>query len=317
VSLARVLESDAILSERNESDEEVASVDIWESFVGGLENIIRKQGLVRVIGALSSIAAVLLGLGVVVDRETTFRFASFFVVALLFVTCIAFYLDRHRLQRDLNEAAEVLDRYGDEIFSRQNSDSFDIKEWREEQHIGKHGNTTLCRWFTLVVKTQELQTFWHRVHMTTRRQDFKYKKRFSVEARPFDGNFQLGARFPVTLTWQNHSASIFIHLDRAYSPGEEVPVYLQIYWPEYAMDLLDREIVDPTEWEFHRHIGRLQVTMSFDKKVKIEKDFRITPFQGTPSPRQTRGGDRNHRIEFLYESPPQKTPVGFRIERTL
>jgi hypothetical protein len=287
---------------------------MWESFIEFLERLIREYGLIKIVIGMAAVAGALLGLGVVVSEEMLIVFAGASLIALLLVICVALMVDRHRLRRDLAEDAEVLDRYGQEIVSRQNSQSFTIKDWREEQYIEKHGDTTFSRRITLIVGNQPLQTFWHKVHMTTGRQDYGYRKKFRIEARTFDGD-ELGVRFPITRTWEGHSISVFIHLDRSYGPGEEVPVYLQIYWPEYTKDLVEGNLVDPTEWEFHRKCENIEVTMSFAKRLRIRRDFHISPFPGTPRPNQSRGPDKRRRIEFAYPNPPQKTPIGFRLER--
>lgn len=290
--------------------------DAWESFIEYLEDLVRRYGLVKILIGLATLAGALLGLGIVVNGETLIRFSGGLIIIVLLFTCLALIIDRRRLYRDNADTVEVLDRYGREIKARLTPEAFSIKEWREEQHLSKGGDTTLCRWFTLVVGPQPVQTFWHRVSMTTPRTDFKYKRKLKVEARTFDENLQIGVRMPTTEMWEQHVVTLFIHLDRAYQPGETVRVFLNIFWPQFNKELIDRNLVDPTEWEFHREVGRFQFMMSFDKSVRIRRNLTITPFPSTPAPTQTRGADDCLRIEFAYDNPPTRTPVGFRVERT-
>jgi hypothetical protein len=288
---------------------------MWESITDLLEDLVVRYGLVKIIGALAGLAGALLALGVVVNQETLVRFAGGFLIIVLLTTCVALSVDRRRLRRTLSERDEVLERYGDDLVAKQTSDSFHVKEWLEEQNIGPKGHTTILRWFTLVVGDQPLQTFWHKAEMTTRRQDFKYRKKFDIEVRTFDENRELGVRLPTTITWDEHSVNVFIHLDRIYDPGEEVRVRLQYYWPEFTKELIDRKTVDPTEWVFHRRVEKVAVTMLFDKRLRIRNNFAITRRPQTPEPTQSAGADGSHKIEFAFQNPPIETLVGFSVER--
>lgn len=214
----------------------------------------------------------------------------------------------------MGEGVQVLDRYAAEIVGRQTTDSFEIKDWSEEQFIGKHGDTKICRRFILSVGEQPLQTFWHKVHMTTNRNDTKYRKKLTIEARPFGVGDELGARYLLTQSWQGHVCSVFIHLDRAYGKGDEVPVQLNIYWPEFTKNLIDEKGVEPTEWEFHRKVGRIKVSMYFDKSLKIRDALRITPMQDPPKVALKKLDDGSRRIDFEYENPPQEKSIGFHVE---
>jgi hypothetical protein len=104
-------------------------------------------------------------------------------------------------------------------------------------------------------------------------------------------------------------------LDRVYKPGEVVRVHLHYEWPEFLKTLIDQDIVEPTEWMFRRKVEVIRVTMSFDKKLGINRDFAITPYPNTDRPKQSSGADGSHKIEFTLEDPPQNTPVGFKVER--
>ena len=42
--------------------------------------------------------------------------------------------------------------------------------------------------------------------------------------------FPLGTTYPLRL---------FVHLDRAYQPGQEVYVYLEVFWPQFCKKLLE------------------------------------------------------------------------------
>lgn len=288
---------------------------MWETTTDFLEDLILRHGLFKVISGLAAFAGALLALGFVVNEETLVRLAGGFLILVLLLTCVALSVDRRRLRRNVSELDEVLERYGDELVAKQNSKSFHVREWLEEQSIGQNGHTTIVRWFVLVVGDQPLQTFWHKAEMTTRRDDLKYRKKFSIEARSFDANRAVGVRMPTTLTWDKHSVNAFIHLDRVYHSGEEVRVRLEYYWPEFTRELIDRKSVDPTEWVFHRDVEKLQVTMLFDKKLGIRNNFAITLRPQTPQPTQTASADGSHKIEFEFLDPPKEVLVGFSLER--
>jgi hypothetical protein len=289
---------------------------MWDSIIEFLEDLIRQHGLMKIATALGGVAGIFAALGFVTDQELLMRAASIFLISLLLLICLALTLDRRHLYRNLAESAEVLDRYGDDIVGRQNENSFEMKEWQEEQFIGKNGDTKMYRWFTLIVGNEPLQTFWHKAEMVTRRSDFKYRKKFRIEARIFDQNKQVGVRLPVTHTWDSHVVRVFVHLDRVYQPGEEVRVRIRFDWPEYTKELIDRKMVDPTEWMFRRKIGRLLVTMIFENEVRIRQDFTITTRPNCPKPIQkSLGRGRGHQIEFSYDQPPMNTIIGFSIER--
>jgi hypothetical protein len=307
---------DAIICRPHGAEAETeADLNISDSFIRILENLIIRNGLVKLLSALAGFAAVLLGLGVVIDRETTFRFAVFVVVVVLLLALVTFNIDRRRLYRNLADASEILDRYGIDLIGRQNSSSFHIKEWREQQYIGQSGNTTIHRWFTLVVGDKPMDMFWHIAQMDTERTDHKYQKKFSLEARTFDENQELGVRLPTTTKWTGHSIRAFMFLDRVYEPGDLLRVHLHYEWPDFLKTLIDQEIVEPTEWIFRRKVEVIQVEMSFAKKLGIDRDFHITPYPNTDRPRQFSGADGCHKIEFSFENPPQDTPVGFKVER--
>ena len=140
---------------------------IWDSFIEFLEDVIRRFGLVKLLIALAAFAGALLGLGFVVSPETLIRIALLFIIALLLLTCLALIIDRHRLRSTISDGTEVLNRYGDEIVARQTADSFDIKEWQDEQYIDKNGDTTIYRRFTLVVGNEPLgaDVLAHNIHV--------------------------------------------------------------------------------------------------------------------------------------------------------
>lgn len=287
----------------------------WASVVRSLEDLIIRYGLFKLLAWLAAFAAVLLGLGVVVDRETAFRFAAFIAVGFLLLSTVAFYIDRRRLYRERAEGRQILDRYGLDLIQRQNAASFHIKEWREEQHVGKRGTTTIHRWFTLVVGDRPLDMFWHIAQMDTDRNDQDYRKKFRFEARVVGAQGDLGVRLLTTTKWTQHSIRAFIFLDRVYERGEEVRVHLHYEWPEFLKTLIDQQLVEPTEWTFRRRVELIHVTMSFDEKIGINHGFAITPYANTPQPRQFAGANRCHTIEFSWADPPQNTPVGFLVER--
>jgi len=288
---------------------------MWDTFVRTLEDLIIRNGLAKLLSLLAGFASLLVGLGVAVDRTTTFRFVTFFIVAVLILALVAFYIDRRRLYRDLADRSKILDRYGIDLIGRQNSGTFQIKDWREEQHIRKGGDATVHRWFTLIVGDQPIDMFWHAAQMDTERTDYSYRKNFRLKARTFDEDQDLGTRLPMTVKWTGHSIRSFIFLDRVYEPNEIIRVHLRYEWPEFLKTLIDQDVVEPTEWIFRRRVERLSVTMSFDKKVGITHDFRITPYANTEKPKQFSGPDRCHRVEFSVENPPQNTPIGFHMER--
>jgi len=287
---------------------------MWESIVDKLQDLVVEYGPYKLVAALATLFAVVLGLGAAANPETVLVMAGIFVILVLLLACLALIIDRRRLYRADRDKEYVLDRYGAELVSRQTSGSFEITEWYEEQHIHKKGNTDVNRWFTLTLG-EPLQTFCHKAYMTTNREDFEYRKKFRVEARTFEADTrQLGVRLPVTHTWDHHCVSLFVHLNRLCEAGEEVRLHVKFYWPEFTRELVDRYIVDPTEWKFHRKVGDLVVKIFFDKTVRIRRDLTVTRLPGTPALAQhsSRG---EHTIEFSYPNPPQDTDIGFSLER--
>ena len=293
---------------------------IWESFIEFLEDVIRRFGLVKLLIALAAFAGALLGLGFVVSPETLIRIALLFIIALLLLTCLALIIDRHRLRSTISDGTEVLNRYGDEIVARQTADSFDIKEWRDEQYIDKNGDTTICRRFTLVVGNEPLETFWHTIYMSPERTDVKYRKKLTIEAKKFDPpTLQPGVNYLYSSRWEQHALRLFVHLDRAYQPGQEVYVYLEVFWPQFCKKLLENRQGDNAEWMFRRNAEKLHVIMSFDKGLRIRENFAIQPLlPSCPACRltQTRLPGGTIKIEFEYDNPPRDTLVGFTVQRT-
>ncbi|OBL00874.1 hypothetical protein A5646_20510 [Mycobacterium sp. 1245499.0] len=295
-------------------------MNIWESFVEFLEDLIRRFGLIKLIFGFTGFASALIGLalGFHLSSEVKIGLAGVFVIVVLLLTCLALIIDRHRLRSRMTEGTDVLNRYGDEIVSRQDSDSFDIKEWRDEQYVDKNGDTTIRRWFTLVVRNQPLQTFWHVMVMDSLQDNINYRKKLTIDAKTFDPNtLEPGVNFLYTRRWEGqHSVRLFVHLDRPYAPGEEVRVLLQVFWPEYLLKLLESKQGDDFEWIFRRKVDQLRVTFVFAKRLGIEDKFATKPFPGSQEPKQTIGPDGTMKVEFEANHPPMNASVGFKIQRT-
>jgi uncharacterized membrane protein (Fun14 family) len=295
-------------------------LNVWESFVEFLEDLIRRYGLIKLLLGFSGFATALIGLalGFHLSGAVKIGLAGAFVIVLLLLACLSLIIDRHRLRSRMNDGTEVLNRYGDEIVGRQDSDSFDIKDWRDEQHIDKNGDTTIYRRFTLVVKNQPLLTFWHVMQMDTKRQDTGYRKKFTIDVRTFNPNtLEPGGNLLFTRRWETeHTVRVFVHLRRPAEPGKEVHVYFEVFWPEYAKEMLESRNGDDVVWTFRRKVDRLQAKFSFAKQLRLRNKFALEALDGSQEPKQTHGPDGSINIEFEANQPPKDTKVGFLIQRT-
>ena len=183
-------------------------MDIWQSFVEFLQNLIRQYGLFKLIFAFSGFGAALIGLalGFRLTQDMRIGLALVFVIGLLFLTCLALIIDQNQWRNKVVDANVVLNRYGEEIKKRQNAGSFDIKEWRDLQFVDKDGDTKIDRRFTLVVGNQPLQTFWHRMEMSSEGWEFQQQNKVTIKAKSFDAQTdQPNVSFLVSRRWEGNS----------------------------------------------------------------------------------------------------------------
>ncbi|HEU4657912.1 MAG TPA: hypothetical protein VFR97_10315 [Capillimicrobium sp.] len=299
-------------------------MELWSAFVGGLEDLIRRFGLARMVVAIGGFAGAVLGLGVVVSQAVIAIGAGTLLTCVLFLTVLALGLDRRRLYGQVADLSTILDRYGDELVQRQHEKSFRIKDWVEEITVSKKGDAVITRWFTLQVGPEPLEFFWHRCYRTehpgsaTQQSTVGYQSRVDVVARSFEVTEQgpvPGTRFPVTTDWEGHSLRTFVHFYEAQEPESHVLVRLRIKWPRYYEELLDGDAVEPFEWTFRRKTDHLKVTITFKEGIGLREVFRTHRIGNQGLPKQDRDRDGTVRVVYECHSPPQNEKLGFRLER--
>lgn len=289
---------------------------MWESFADWLEQLVRRYGLVRILGVLGGIAAILAAVGVSASEATVLGVAVIVLIAILLVTVMAQYIDRVKLYSDRRLAADVLDRYAVELRDRQNEHSFETMIWREIQVVSENGDTVIERWLTLRVGSEPLQTLWQRCYQeNSRGADFGYQRKVRVEARSFEETGELGVQLPITQTWEGHSIRLFVHFFEAQAPGSEVRIWLRLRWPGYMAEFAKRGAVVPIEWTTRRITGHLALRLELPVRMAGAR-VAATPYAGCPQPTQDRVGD-SHVVTFNMPGPPVDRLVGFRIERVL
>jgi len=288
---------------------------MWDDVQRFLDYLITQYGVGRVILAPFSIIGLLAAVGVITGGSVSFiAVGSSIFVAIVFISTLSLQL--RRVSELLRERTRVVNLYTDR-FVRSESRAYTVEDWDEFVTVNRNGDTTLEKWITIRVGDEDLYSAWSWVYKTgiwkSSQIGASERRRIKVEARGFDENRNLGARYDVTQEWEDNRLQLFIHFEDTAPAGAIVRVWIRWVWPRYYKALFDggTEVV---EWLMHRQAKRISTTMSFDPKCAPKGNFNISPHTGCPVPAQTRTPDGRVMITAEYLAVPVGVKFGFKLD---
>lgn len=289
---------------------------MWSTFIDWLENLVRERGLIPILGAIGVLFATLTGVGLFSDHGALWTVSLGILIFILLVLNTAQYVDRRRLYQTRSDSAVALDRYAEELLSRQTADSFDIVCWDERQWVKPHGHTIIERYLTIRVRDAPLDFFWHRAYVSRNDDDYSYHRKVVVDLRFYDMTTGESVSIPKTIDWDGHSLRLFAHFLDAQPAGSVFMVKLRFDWPEYSRDLIDNGIAVPVEWKLRRKTERLVLEITLDKRVAVNKAVATRPYAGTPVPthRINTNKDALVELEITGEQLLVNQTIGFLLQ---
>lgn len=284
---------------------------MWDDVQRFLDFLITQYGVARVIVAPFSLVALLAGVGVIAGGSASFvAVAASLFIAVVIISAISLQL--HAKTALLAERARIVNLYTDRFARSIESYAYSIESWDEIVTVKKNGDTALEKWVTIQVGHEDLYSVWSGVHKRGEVSD-RQRRRVRVEARGFDENGVLGARYDVTHAWDGNRLQLFIHFEEPASAGEVVRIWLRWEWPRYYKELLDGDI-EVVEWSMKRPNKNITTRMIFDRSCGIRNEFHITPYRGCPLPAQSREPDNSLTITVEYIDVPIDVKIGFRLD---
>jgi hypothetical protein len=281
-----------------------------------LDSLISQYGIGKVILAPFTLMGALAGAGVITGGAVSFAatVVGLFVAAAL---VSALSLQLRSANRLLAERAAILNLYADRFTQSAQHYAYTIENWEERTFVSKGGNTILERWVTIRVADQTIYSVWSGIYRAgmeaTEEMSHSERRRIRFEARSFDENMELGARYDVTSKWENNWLWLFIHFDKPVSAGQVVRAWVRWEWPGYFRGLLAGH-TEPINWIAQRPAKRISAILTFDRNCNLRSGLRITPHQGSQMPNQVRMPDGRTVISIEYANVIPKSQVGFRLD---
>ncbi len=280
------------------------------------DSLISQYGIGKVILAPFTVIGALAGAGLITGGLVSFTatIAGYFV-AIAIISALSLQLRSARTL--LAERATILNLYTDRFAQSALKYAYTIEDWEDKVYVSKGGDTILEKWVTIRVADQELYTVWsgiYRAGMATPEViSESERRRIKFEARSFDENMQLGARYDTTCKWEENWLWVFIHFEKPASAGEIVRAWIRWEWPGHYKGLLAGQ-TEPIDWRFQRPAKRISATVTFDKSCNLLNGFRITPYYNCQAPEQIKTPDGQIVISIDYIDVSPGSPVGFKLD---
>lgn len=284
---------------------------MWGDVQEFVDSLITRYGVTRVLLGPVAVISLLTGMGLLTQGTKALLAGS----AALFVAVVvisALALQLRAADNLLSERARIVNLYTRRFARHLESYAYAIEDWDERVTIEKNGDTTLEKWATLRIGDEDLYSVWTWIFKRGEVSDAQ-RRRVRVEARSFDEQGSLGARYDVTQSWGGNRVQLFVHFEHPAKAHSIVRIWLHWEWPRYYKELLSGA-TDTVEWLMHRPTKRIATTMIFSKTCNLRNDFYITPFEGCIIPSQVRAPDNALSIEVEYLDVPVETPIGFTLD---
>lgn len=288
---------------------------MWDEVQQFVESLLANYGIARVLLGPFAVITLLASLGLVKGGTTAFIGVGLSLfVAVVVITALTMQL---RSTRELlSERERVVNLYTEQ-FLLSDSELYSIEDWDESVIITKNGDTKLEKWVTIRVGDDSLYSTWSWIQEARMSKEGSIsesaRRQVKFEARSFNEQRVLGARYDVTKKWDGNKVQLFIHFDQPARAGQIVRVWMRWEWPRYYKSLLegDTSIVD---WLMQRPTKRIATTMTFDRSCHIRDDFHITPYGDCDMPLQSRAADDALIVRWERFDIPLGIRVGFRLD---
>lgn len=284
---------------------------MWDDLQQFIDSLIAKYGVFRVLLAPFGVIGLFAGVGLI-TTGTASLVAVFLGLFMAVVVIGALSLQLRTTRRLLAERTRIVNLYTGRFARSIESYAYVIEDWDESVTVSKNGDTTLEKWVTIQVGDEDLYSVWSWIYKRNPVGNAE-RNRVKVEARSFDENRELGARYDVTSAWEGNRVQLFVHFEQPAHAGQIVRIWLRWEWPEYYNGLLAGEI-DVVEWLMHRPTKRIATKMLFDTSCKIRSAFHVTPHADCPVPQQTINPDKSLIVAIEYSDVPVDTRIGFRLD---
>jgi hypothetical protein len=172
---------------------------MWLEVQGFIETLLDRYGLWKVLTGPFALIGMLGALGLATRNNTTSLIAVILSFFFALVLIVFFAYQWRSTSAGMADRARTLTRYAERFIRQADYQAFAITDWRESVTVGRNGDSTIERWITISVGAHELYSCWSANYSTTTSElAGSQKRRIKVEARSFDENRQLGARYDVT-----------------------------------------------------------------------------------------------------------------------
>ena len=221
---------------------------MWDEIQRFLESLLANYGVGRVLLGPFALITLLAGLGLVNGGTSAFVGVGLSLfVAVVIISALTLQLRSNR--ELLRERARIVNLYTERFVLRE-SQSYSVEDWDESVVITKNGDTKLEKWVTIRVGSDSLYSAWTWIQeagkSSTDQISRSERRRFTFEARSFNEQRALGARYDVTSEWNGNKIQLFIHFEQPAQAREIVRIWMRWEWPRYYKNLLegDTAIVD-------------------------------------------------------------------------
>jgi hypothetical protein len=281
-----------------------------------LDSLISQYGIGKVILAPSVLIGTLAGAGIISGGAVSFvATISGLFIAVVVISALSLQLRAAHVL--LAERAAIMSLYAGRFTESAQQYAYTIEDWEEKAFVTGSGKTMLERWVTILAADQGLNSAWSGIYRAgmeaTEALSSSGRRRIRFEARSFDENMELGARYDITSKWQDDWLWLFIHFDKPVHPGQIVRIWVRWEWPEYYKGLLIGQ-PEPVHWIAQRPAKRIAATITFDKDCNLRNGIRVTPYPGSRMPKQIRtpGGQTVISVEYTNVIP--QSQMGFRLD---
>lgn len=284
---------------------------MWDDFQRFLDSLVTDYGVLRVLLGPFVAIGILAGTGIITGGAVSFLATGLSLfIALIVITALSLQL---RSTRDLlAERARVVNLYTDRFAGSVGPTAFSVEDWDETVTINKRGDAVLERWYAIKVGDENLYSIWSGIYSGFEVRDSE-RRRVRAQARGFDEQRCLGAKYDVTSEWEGSRIRLYIHFEQPAPAREIVRIWIRWVWPGYYSHLLAGE-KDVVEWWMHRPSKRINARMVFEKGCAVDDGFNITPYRGCPMPKQEKQPDGGLVITAKYEDVKTETKMGFWID---
>lgn len=288
---------------------------MWLEIQSFIESLLEKYGLWRVLIGPFLVIGVVGGFGLITNRGAASFVAVMLSFAIAILLIIFLALQWRTLATTLRARDKILTRYADRFVKSSANDTFSIEDWRETAIVGRAGDASIERRITLLAGAEGLYTVCITNYSTSADElTLSRRRKVKVQARSFNEQDELGARYDLTTNWIGSRQRAFIHFHNPVPANTIVRIWVQCEWPRLCTSVLNGQ-PSVIEWKFRRDIKRLAATMIFEKYFGVPGPLSITAFQGSVTPNQVVQADRSTVVSVEYLNLPKDSTVGFLVDR--